>query len=247
MSHEQTTVHTQDGECPVHVFTPSSGSGPWPATIFYMDGLAIRPALYEMGQRLADAGYVVLLPDLFYRVGPYAPLDPKEIFASPEARAKLGPFFASTDNHKAAEDTKAFIDLIDSRDDVKGKKIGVTGYCMGGGMALRFAAARPDLIGAAASYHGGMLATDAPESPHHLLKHVSAELYFGHADKDELMDTAAIERFETALKESGKAYTSELYADAPHGFAVPGRDTYRADAAERHYETMLGLFDRALA
>ena len=114
-------------------------------------------------------------------------------------------------------------------------------------MALRFAAARPDLIGAMASYHGGMLATDEPHSPHHLLGKVAAKMYFGHADKDELMDNAAIAKLEKALDAAGKDYISELYPDSPHGFAVPGRDTYRPDASEKHFKTMLGLFESALA
>src|SRR5215475_11535054 len=86
MSHQQVSIRTRDGECPAHVFTPA-GAGPWPAVIFYMDGPGIRPTLFAMGQRLADAGYVVLVPDMFYRAGPHEPLDPKKVFAMSDARA----------------------------------------------------------------------------------------------------------------------------------------------------------------
>ena len=162
MSHEQATIRTQDGECPVHVCTPD-GSGPWPAVIFYMDGIGIRPTLLEMSQRLADQGYVVLLPDLFYRAGPYGPLDPKAIFANPDAmRSTIGPLFSTTDNQKAAQDTEAFLGYLDTRDDVAGTKVGTTGYCMGGGMSLTAAATYPDRVAAAASFHGGRLVSDSP-------------------------------------------------------------------------------------
>src|ERR1700751_4884273 len=142
MSHEQVSIRTRDGECPAHVFTPA-GAGPWPAAIFYMDGLGIRPTLFAMGQRLADAGYVVLLPDLFYRAGPYEPLEPKKVFAAGDVRAALAYLLASTDNHRAAEDTKAFLAHLDPRDDVAGHEVGTTGYCMGGAISLTAAGTFP--------------------------------------------------------------------------------------------------------
>ena len=166
MSQEQVSVRTRDGECPVHVFTPDEGSGPWPAAIFFMDGLGIRPTLLEMGQRLANGGYVVLLPDLYYRAGAYEPLDPKAVFASGDVRGAIDRLYQTTGNHRAAEDTEAFLALIDSRSDVAGRKIGTTGYCMGGGISLTVAGTYPDRIAAAASFHGGNLAGDTDQSPH---------------------------------------------------------------------------------
>ena len=112
MPREQLVIHTADGECPTSVFTPA-GIGPWPATIIYMDGLGIRPVLFDMGQRLADAGFVVLLPDLFYRAGPYEPLDVKAVFASGDVRKALGPLMTSTDNRRAALDTAALIEALE--------------------------------------------------------------------------------------------------------------------------------------
>ena len=105
MAQETVSIRTADGECPTHVFTPE-GKGSWPAAIFYMDGLAIRPTLFQMAQRLADGGYVVLLPDLFYRAGPYEPFDPKEVFGGGDVMAVIGKYFATTDNRKAADDTE---------------------------------------------------------------------------------------------------------------------------------------------
>ncbi|HTA65418.1 MAG TPA: dienelactone hydrolase family protein, partial [Xanthomonadaceae bacterium] len=152
MPREQILIETRDGSCPTALFRPE-GDGPWPAAILYMDGLGIRPALFDMGQRLADAGYVVLLPDLFYRAGAYAPMDPKAIFAAGNFREVIGPLMDTTDNLKAAQDTEAFISCLDGRSDVAGRRIGVTGYCMGGGMALVAAGMHRDRIAAAASFH----------------------------------------------------------------------------------------------
>jgi carboxymethylenebutenolidase len=122
---------------PLHVATPA-GDGAWPAVIFYKDAGGIRPVVIEMAQRLASAGYVALLPDLFYRCGPYEPLVPKDVFAG-DVRAILGPVMATTGNNKAAEDTEAFLVYLDMRVDVAGRKVGAVGFCMGGGMALAVA------------------------------------------------------------------------------------------------------------
>jgi carboxymethylenebutenolidase len=154
MSHEQVSIRTHDGDCPAHVFTPS-GSERHPAVIFYMDGLGIRPTIFEMGQRLADHGYVVLVPDMFYRAGPYEALEPEKVFASGDVRSAIGHLFASTDNHRAGEDTEAFLAYLNGREDVAGTKVGTTGYCMGGGMSLTAAGTYPDRVAAAASFHGG--------------------------------------------------------------------------------------------
>jgi len=164
MSRVQVDIETTDGICPTSVFTPN-GTGAWPGVIFYMDGPGIRPLLFEMGERLAAAGYVVMLPDLFYRAGPYAPVNPAEMFADPDKRAAHGKFFTSTSNAKAASDTRAFLDYLDTRSDVEGSHVGVTGYCMGGGMVLAAAATYPDRIAAAASFHGGRLDDRLAEQP----------------------------------------------------------------------------------
>ena len=246
MPSRDVSIPAKDGTIDAKLIT-TDGSGPWPGVIMLADALGPRPQVYAMAQRVADNGYAVLVPNPYYRSGKAPVVNPDADFANEADRNQIMAQMMALTPERIADDAGAESEFLSAQPEVSKGKLGVTGYCMGGGMALRFAAARPDLIGAAASYHGGMLATDAPESPHHLLPHVSAELYFGHADKDELMDAAAIDKFEKALKESGKAYTTELYPDAPHGFAVPGRDTFRADAAERHYETMLGLFGRALA
>jgi carboxymethylenebutenolidase len=244
MAHEQVIISTSDGECPTHVLTPD-GDGPWPAAIFYMDGLAIRPTLVDMAARLSGGGYVVLLPDMFYRFGPYAPLVPKEVFKA-DFRAIIGPMMATTDNHKAAADTTAFLAYLDSRPDVAGRKIGTTGYCMGGGMSLTAAGTFPDRVAAAASFHGGNLATDTPLSPHLLAPRIKAEVYVAGAENDHSYPPEMAEQFERALTESGVKHVCETYAGAAHGWMKPDFPVYDAAAAERGWRELFALFDRNL-
>lgn len=245
MSHDQVSIRTRDGDCPVHVFTPE-GTGPWPAAIFYMDGLAIRPTLFEMGQRLADGGYLVLLPDMFYRVGPYEPLDPKKVFASGDVKAALSHLFSSTNNRLAAEDTEAFLAYLDTRTDVAGEYIGTTGYCMGGGMSLTVAGTYPERIGAAASFHGGNLATDSDLSPHLLAPEMKGRIYVAGADKDNSYPPEMEARLEKALSDGGVDHRCEIYEGALHGWTMADFPVYDAPAAERHWRELLALFDDTL-
>jgi carboxymethylenebutenolidase len=246
MSHEQLSVRTRDGDCPVHVFTPQ-GTGPWPAAIFFMDGLGIRPILFEMGQRLADAGYVVLLPDLYYRAGPYEPLDPKAVFASNDVRGAIGHLYSTTGNRKAAQDTEAFLALIDSRKDVSGKKIGTTGYCMGGCISLTVAGTYPDRVAAAASFHGGGLASDSDESPHLLAPKMKARVYVAGADQDDSYPLEMAEKLDKALTDAQVDHRCEIYEGALHGWTMADFPIYNEPAAEQHWRELLALFKETLA
>ena len=245
MSHEQLSIRTRDGDCPAHVFTPE-GSGPWPAVIFYMDGLGIRPTLFQMGQRLADSGYVVLLPDLFYRAGPYAPLEPKAVFATGDVMKAIGHLFHTTNNRRAAEDSEAFIAYLDTRGDIAGKKIGTTGYCMGGAVSLTAAGTYPDRIAAAASFHGGNLATDSDLSPHLLAPRMKGRVYVAGADKDNSYPLAMAERLEKALSDAGADHRCEIYPGALHGWTMADFPIYNEPAAERHWRELLALFASTL-
>ena len=243
MPKEQVTIRTRDGECPCHVVTPARG-GKFPGVIFFMDAGGIRPALFEMAQRLADAGYVVLLPDMFYRAGSYGPFVPKELFAG-DFRAVIGPLMATTGNDKAAEDTGAFVAYFETRSDVAGSELGAVGFCMGGGMALAAAGTYPDRFAAVASFHGGNLATNAPTSPHLLAPKLKAEIYIAAAENDASYPPEMAERFEQALAQAGVRYRTETYPDA-HGWMKPDFPVYDHDAAERGWDAMLALFDRTL-
>lgn len=245
MSQEQVSIRTRDGECPAYVFTAAEG-GRHPAVIFFMDGLGIRPTIFEMAQRLADHGYVVLVPDLFYRAGSYEPLDPKAVFASGDVRSALAHLFSSTDNRRAAEDTEAFLGYLDTREDVSGAKVGTTGYCMGGAISLTAAGTYPDRVAAAASFHGGNLATDSDSSPHLLAPRISARVYVGGADNDSSYPLEMADRLEQALTDAGVDHRCEIYDGALHGWTMADFPVYNQTAAERHWEELVGLFTSTL-
>jgi carboxymethylenebutenolidase len=210
-----------------------------------MDAFGIRPGMIQMATHLASKGYVVLLPDLFYRMGDYAPLNPAEVLKG-DVRATLGPRVGSTDNHRAGDDTAAFIAYLDTRSDVAGKKIGTVGFCMGGGMALTAAAWYPDRIAAAVSFHGGNLATDAPTSPHLLLDKVKAEVYIAVADNDHGYPPEMAGRFEAALNAAHVRHRTDLYVGKLHGWMKPDLPVYDAEAAERGWSELFDLYGRTL-
>jgi carboxymethylenebutenolidase len=244
MSQEQVIIQAKDGPCQAWVVTPESG-GPWPAVIFYMDAFGIRPAMLKMATHLAAQGYVVLLPDLFYRFGSYGPLEPKEVLKG-DFRATIGPMMASTDNHKAAEDTEAFLAYLGDRKDVAGDKVGTVGFCMGGGMALTAAAYYPERVAAAASFHGGNLATDLPTSPHLLVSKIKAEVYVAGADNDHGYPPEMAQRLEAALTEAKVRHKSEIYEGKLHGWMKPDMPVYDAVAADRGWSELFALYARAL-
>jgi carboxymethylenebutenolidase len=244
VSESQIVVQAKDGPCNVWVLQPE-GAGSWPGVILYMDAFGIRPAMIEMASHVASQGYVVLLPDLFYRFGPYGPLDPKEVLKG-DFRATVGPMMASSDNHKAAEDSAALLAYFDTRDDVKGSKIGTVGFCMGGGMALTTAAYYPDRVAAAASFHGGNLATDQPTSPHLLMSKVKAEVLVAGADQDHSYPPDMAERFKAALTEAGVKHKSEIYEGKLHGWMKPDMPVFDAAGAERGWNELFALYARTL-
>jgi carboxymethylenebutenolidase len=246
MNYEQVSIRTHDGECPTYVFRPP-GDASHPAVIFYMDGLGIRPTIFEMGQRLAEHGYVVLVPDLYYRVGHYEPLDPKKVFASGDVRGTIGHLFASTDNRRAGEDTEAFLAYLDSRRDIAGTKVGTTGYCMGGAMSLTAAGTYPDRVAAAASFHGGNLASDSDLSPHLLASRIAARVYVAGADHDDSYPPEMAARLEHALTDADVDHRCEIYPEALHGWTMADFPVYNEAAAERHWGELVNLLEGTLS
>jgi carboxymethylenebutenolidase len=238
-------INTRDGVCPAYVYRPP-GSGPWPGVLVYMDGPGIRPAMLELGERLATYGYFVLLPDLFYRVGPYEPMNPHTLFSDPEQRKMLmEKFIARATQALIMSDTRAFLDYLAAQPDAKSGKIGTTGYCMGGLMSLTAAGTYPDRILATASYHGGRLATDSPESPHLLAPKMKSRVYIGGAIEDATFTEEMKERLEGALTHAGVDHKIETY-QAKHGWVLRDMPVYDAAAAERHWQTLIALFDATL-
>jgi carboxymethylenebutenolidase len=238
-------IKTRDGVCPSYVYRPA-GKGPWPAVLVFMDGLAIRPAMLELGERLATYGYFVLLPDLFYRSGPYQPMDPHKVFADPAQRKILmEKFIAPATPANIMSDTRAFLDYLEAQPDVKAGGIGTTGYCMGGLMSLTAAGTYPSRIVATASYHGGRLASDAPDSPHLLAPKMKSRVYIAGAIEDQSFPDDMKERLEEALTRAGVEHKIETY-QAKHGWVFRDTPVYDAAAAERHWQTLIALFDATL-
>jgi carboxymethylenebutenolidase len=239
-------IKTRDGICPSYVYRPAAG-GPWPAVLVFMDGVGIRPAMLDIGERLAPHGYYVLLPDLFYRSGPYEPMNPHALFSDPAQRKMLmEKFFAPASPANIMSDTSAFLDYLAAQPDVQPSAIGTTGYCMGGLMSLTAAGTYPERILATASYHGGRLATDAPDSPHLLAPKIRSRVYIAGAIEDQSFPDAMKERLEQALTSAGVNHRIETY-QARHGWVFRDTPVYDAAASERHWQSMLALFAATLA
>lgn len=240
-------IDTLDGSCPVSLFEPE-GEGRWPAVIFYMDGLGIRPALFDMGERMASAGYLVLLPDLFYRTGPTDPEEGRRmLFGGEETRrAWLEKHIAPLTVDRVMRDTAALLDHLDRRSDVIRPSIGTTGYCMGGRFSLAAAGNFPDRVAAAASFHGAWLVTDSPESPHRLAPQMRARVYVAGAIEDASFTDEMKRQLDEALTAAGVEHTVETYAGARHGWVPSDLPVHNPAAAERHWQALFALFDATL-
>ena len=245
MPKQDVVIKTRDGDCPASVFTPSNGDK-WPAVIFYMDAPGVRPVLEAMAQRISDDGYVVLLPDLFYRWGPNEPVDPMKTFSTPELRDAMMGKLGMYDLDKKNADTKAFIEYLDSRSDVAGDKFGSTGYCMGGNCSLTAAGAFPDRFAASASFHGGWIANEMPDSPHQFLPGFKGRIYVAGASDDPMFTEENKALLEKTLTDGGVDHVVETYEGALHGFAPDDMPVYDKAASDRHWRELLKLFRETL-
>jgi carboxymethylenebutenolidase len=244
---QDVTIPTPEGEMRAFAFTPDAGDGPWPGAIIFMDAPAIRPALFDMGERLAQAGYYVVLPDLFWRAGPYPPLDiAKARAGDPEMQALFQKLRASTGAERQMTDAKACLDWLAEQPKARAEKVGVTGYCMGGGIALRAAGTFPDRIAAMASFHGGNLATDDEKSPHRLAERIRAKVLVAGADQDASYDPAQNARLKAALDEAGVEARVSIWEGLRHGWVPSDMPVHDAQGAERHWRELIALFDSAL-
>ena len=239
-------IKTADGTADAALYYPQ-GKGPWPAVLIWPDVVSLRPAFREMGRRLASAGYVVLVPNFYYRAKRAPVVESGFNYGVPEDRAKLTALRVTLTPEGTARDAVAFQAFLDAQPQtaVK-KKAGVQGYCMGGPMAFRTAGAAPGRIGAVASFHGGGLITDAPDSPHLLLPRTKAEYLICVADNDDQKDPANKDKIKAALDAAGLKSKVEVYAGAAHGWTVKGSEVYNEAAAEKAWTELLALYKRAL-
>lgn len=245
MPSSDVTVPTSDGECAASLHVPA-GDGPWPAVILYPDAGGVRQTFVDMGARLSTLGYVVLVPDIYYRSGGYEPFDMNTVFTDPDERSRLGALVMGLPPELARRDAESFHAYLTALDEVGDGPIGTTGYCFGGYLSLTAATHLGAKVGAAASFHGGRLAMeDDPDSPSLGAANVSATIYVGAARDDGSFDAAQAERLDAAYRDAGVAHTIETY-DALHGFAVPDNPTYDEAAAEQHWSAMATLYADAL-
>jgi carboxymethylenebutenolidase len=243
-------ITTPDGTAEAYVTGTATEQGPVPGVLFFMDAIGVRPRIEEMADRIADWGYVVLAPNVFYRHGTVADIAPTTDLRLPGEREKffpsVMPLVAGHTPDEAARDLPAYVAALADRPDVDPRVLGVTGYCMGARLALRAAAQLPDLVAAVGMFHGGGIVTDEDDSPHLLVPRVRAELVAGFADNDRSMPPEAVAAFDEALREAGVTATTAVYPGAPHGYTMSDTSMYDEGAAERHFAELRELFDRTL-
>jgi carboxymethylenebutenolidase len=247
-------IRTPDGTCDAAVIHPKTGS--YPGVLLWPDAFGLRPAMRAMAKRIAAEGYAVLVPNPFYRVTKALFTDASHFdFRNPDDMAKLQPLMASAKAPGNAEkDAIAYVAFLDQQQAVsKARKVGVQGYCMGGPLAVRTAAALPNRIGAAASFHGGGLVTDNPDSPHLLAPKIKARMYFGIASNDDVRQPDAKVTLREAFAAAKVPAEIEVYPGALHGWCIPdmplhdGVPVYSKPDAERALGKLLALYKTALA
>jgi carboxymethylenebutenolidase len=248
-------IKTPDGTCDAAFIHPKSGSHA--GVLLWPDAFGLRPAMRDMAKRLAGEGYSVLVPNPYYRVSKAPFTDASHFsFQNPDDMAKLRPLMASANAPGNAEkDATAYVGFLDAQKEVdKTKKIGTQGYCMGGPLVVKTAATLPDRIGAGASFHGGGLVTDKPDSPHLLAPKIKARMYFGVASNDDARQPDAKDKLKEAFAAAKVPAEIEVYSGSLHGWCVPdmpkqqnGEPIYNKPDAERAWAKLLALYKSALA
>jgi carboxymethylenebutenolidase len=239
-------IKTPDGTADAFFVHPKQGKHP--AVLIWPDIFGLRPTFKDMARRLADSGYSVLVINPFYRIqkAPTAPEHPN--FQDPATRDALMGLMNSLSPITAVTDAKAFVTWLDAQPAVdKKKKMGTTGYCMGGPFTLRTAAAFPDRVGAGASFHGGGLVTGKPDSPDLLIPKIKAQFLFAIAENDDQRQPEAKTVLRDAFAKANLPAEIEVYAGAQHGWCPPDSAVYNHDQAEKAWSRLLVLFKTALA
>lgn len=248
MIEQEIVVGTPDGQADAYIYKPAA-AGRWPGAVVFTDGVGIRQAFRDLAARLADGGYVVLLPNPFYRDGRIRDRDhPDETKAGSDASVSRSGELAMNiaKGGGLPRDLNAYLNFLAGHESVKPGKLGCTGYCMGGNFALAAAGLSPQHVGAAASFHGGALATDSLDSPHRLAHAMRGEIYVGVAEIDPYLQPGETDRLRGALEGAAVSHRMEMYEGARHGFTVPTNPQYDETAAERHWKALFELFDSAL-
>ena len=245
MIHEELDIRTPDGVA--HAWIVRHGDGEHAGVLLYGDAYGVRPTLHTMADRIAGLGYVVLLPDHFYRTPGEAPFDSATVASDENERARLMRRIGTITPERVAADSGPWLDALAAQPDVRADRIGIAGYCMGGRMAYLTAAFHPDRVRAAAAFHAGGLVNDQPTSPHLLAPRVKASLYFGIADQDRGFTPEQQGAFARALAEADVDYRLELYRGKRHGYAMSDHvGAYDAEADARHWRRLESFFAETL-
>ena len=240
------TNTTPDGTCPVTLATPA-GDEPWPGVVMFPDAGGRRPVFEQMAEQLAGDGFAVLVPDVYYRHGDWAPFDLNTAFSDPDERKRVMSMMGSITPDHMASDAAAFFDYLESRPEVSGTTFGTTGYCMGGRTSLMVAGLVPERVAAAMSFHGGGLVSDDASSPHLLADQIRAAVYVAAAENDASFTSEQAVTLDEALTAAGVEHAIDFYP-AAHGFAVSDHTgIYDQDAADRHWKAMQTFFGAKLA
>ena len=239
-------VATPDGTADCHFVHPSSGTHP--GVLIWPDALGLRPAFRQMGKRLAESGYSVLVVNQYYRTTRAPVVQPGEHFGQEATRDRIIPLMRTLSPETHVTDARAFVSFLDEQAPVDGsRKMGTMGYCMGGPITMRTAAAVPDRIGAGASFHGGGLVTDQADSPHLLVPQMQAHYLFAIAENDDEEQPEAKDVLRETFAKAGLPAEIEVYAGALHGWCPPDSRVYNEAQAERAWSRLLALFETALA
>ncbi len=239
------TIKTADGTCDAYFVAPAKGKHP--GVLIWPDIFGLRPAMRQMGKRLAESGYAVLVVNQFYRSAK-SPIAPEGTAFDAAFRDMVMPMRALLTPAAAMRDAQSFIAFIDSQKETDRKRrIGTAGYCMGGPLVFQTAAAVPARVGAVASFHGGGLATDKPDSPHLLVPKTQASYLIAVADNDDKANPEEKDKLRVAFDSAKRPAEIEVYEGAMHGWCPPDSRAYNAPQAEKAWGRMLVLFGTALA
>ena len=245
LKHRDITIKTPDGVVQAYFVAPDKGKHP--AVLVWPDIMGLRPGFRKMAERLAQSGYAVLTVNQFYRSAPLPILKEGEAFSQPEVRARLMEWRKLLTPDAVTRDAAAFVAFLDKQPEVNTKRgIGTTGYCMGGPMVMQTAAALPGRIRAGASFHGGGLATDKPDSPHLLVPKMKASFLFAVAETDDQRNPNEKELVRKAFADAGLPAEIEVYTGAMHGWCPPDSPVYNEVQAEKAWGRLLALFGKAL-
>jgi carboxymethylenebutenolidase len=240
MIEREIDITTADGQMKTFIYHPEH-DGPHPVVLYLMDAPSIRPALKDMANRLASAGYYVMLPYLFYRGGPF-----REFGQSDEDMHARRELMGTVTNTNIVGDADALLAVADADPAARAGDVGAVGFCMSGGLVISLARARPERIAAVASIHGAWLVRDTDDSPHLGLDPVRAEVYMGWCDEDATAPADHVPIMREAFEHAGVRHTIDWIDWAVHGYAPPGTERYDRRASELHWERVHSLFRRNL-